>query len=172
MKSIILTILILFAHTAFSQVTLNEARKMYFGMSADECNSLKLSTSFDKSPPKDAVLTAYYGAATAASPACISNPARKISNFRKGKQLLESAVQTSPNNLEIRFLRFATQSKAPSFLGYNSSLNDDKKFILSNLSTFGKIKGNEQLSRQITDFMMKSGELTANEITGIKPLMN
>jgi len=160
------------AFNATSQVSIAEARILYFGMDKNECNSLELINAFDKNPPKEPLLLAYYGTSAAASPACISNIAKKLSNFKKGKQLLESAVQSAPDNLEIRFLRFSTQSKAPSFLGYNSNLKEDKKFILSNFKAFGEIKGNEMLLHHIGKFMLDSGELTIDEKSEIRKIMN
>ena len=172
MRIKIIIFLLLGTFVAQAQVDLNTAREMYFSMDKDQCNSLKLSNLFDEQPPKDPLLNAYYGASTAASPACVSNPARKIANFRKGKQLLDNAAQNSPYNLEIRFLRFATQSKAPAFLGYNTHLNEDKKFILNHLPAFRNIKGNEQTAKRIAAFMLDSEQLTANEKAGIKTLSN
>ncbi|MGS0747037.1 hypothetical protein [Halpernia sp. GG3] len=58
------------------------------------------------------------------------NPFSKLSYFNKGKKYLDSAILKSPDNLEIRFLRYTTQIEMPHFLGYNKNLNEDKKFIL------------------------------------------
>lgn len=150
------------------QVSLNLARETYFGMSADECNGLKLSNDFEKKPPTDAVLMAYYGAATAAAPACISSPAKKISYFRRGKQLIADAVRLQPDNFEIRFLRFATQSKTPSFLGYDQNIEEDKRYLLSNLENGRKTISNNRIFAKMTDFLATSDRLTKTEQVSIQ----
>ncbi len=60
-----------------------------------------------------------------------SNPMKQFSYFKKGKNALDNAAKRDPKNLEIRFLRFMTQERAPGFLGYNKNLQADKTFILS-----------------------------------------
>ena len=153
------------------QVSLNLARETYFGMSVDECNALKLSADFDKSPPVDAVLKAYYGASTAAAPACISNPAKKITYFRKGKQLIAEAVRLNPDNFEIRFLRFATQSKTPSFLGYDQNIEEDKRFLLANLEKGRKAISNNRIFARISDFLAASDRLTKIEQASVRRII-
>ncbi|NTW24331.1 MAG: hypothetical protein HGA37_06500 [Lentimicrobium sp.] len=152
------------------QVSLNLARETYFGMSADECNGLKLSNDFEKKPPADAVLMAYYGAATAAAPACISSPAKKISYFRRGKQLIAEAVRLQPDNFEIRFLRFATQTKTPSFLGYDQNIEEDKRYLLANLENGRKTVSNSRIFAKITDFLATSDRLSKAEQASVRKL--
>jgi hypothetical protein len=167
-------LLVLFVSTFFSsaqQVSLNLARETYFGMSVDECNALKLSTDFEKSPPVDAVLKAYYGASTAAAPACLGSPAKKISYFRKGKDLIAEAVKLQPDNFEIRFLRFATQSKTPAFLGYHQNIEEDKRFLLSNLEKGRATVANSRIFAKMTEFMATSDRLTSNEKSMVRQLI-
>ncbi|HLO90100.1 MAG TPA: hypothetical protein VK172_02940 [Lentimicrobium sp.] len=56
---------------------------------------------FEKNPPKESVLKAYFGAASAAAPECVVNPASKLSMFKKGKKLIDQAVKEDPSNYEI-----------------------------------------------------------------------
>lgn len=170
----IISILIIYSGTMASaqQVSLNTARETYFGMRVDECNALRLSDNFEKSPPANAVLKAYYGAASAAAPACLGNPAKKIAYFRKGKQLLADAVRLQPDNFEIRFLRFATQSKTPSFLGYDQHIGEDKRFLLANLDNGRKTVSNERIFGMILNFMATSEHLNKAEQDMIRRLTN
>ncbi len=163
-RLIFLTFLYFTSLNAFAQpVSLNLARETYFGMSTDECNALRLSNDFEKSPPIDAILKAYYGASSAAAPACLTNPAKKISYFRRGKQLLADAARLQPDNFEIRFLRFATQSKTPSFLGYDQNIEEDKRFLLANLEKGRKTISNNRIFAKISDFLATSDRLTKSE---------
>lgn len=145
------------------KIGLNLARETYFGISTDECNALRLSNDFEKSPPTDAVLKAYYGASTAAAPACLGSPAKKIGYFRKGKYLIAEAVKLQPDNFEIRFLRFATQSKTPSFLGYHQHIDVDKLFLLANLEKGRSMVANSRIFAKMTDFLATSERLTGKE---------
>lgn len=57
------------------------------------------------------------------------NPFSKISYFKKGKNDMEDAVKAAPNHLEIRFLRYLSQSKMPKILGYHSNIDEDFQFL-------------------------------------------
>lgn len=157
---------------ATAQVNLSQARSSYLGMKVDKCNALKLSRQFDNSQSSDALLRAYWGASLAAAPECLSNPLEKIKYFRKGKNLLDESVKQSPNHIEIRFLRFATQTKAPSFLGYDNNLQEDKNLILKNIALFASTPSNKEMSGYIASFMMDSGNLSPAEKTILKQILS
>ena len=169
---IILLMFIASIQISTAQVSLTQARSMYLGMKDDKCNSLELSKKFENSQPKDALLKAYWGASTAAAPECLSNPMEKIKYFRKGKTLLDESVKAQPDQMEIRFLRFATQTKAPSFLGYNGNIKEDKRIILENIADYAKISSNKIMAGHIASFMMDSGELSKAEKTSLKQLLS
>lgn len=57
------------------------------------------------------------------------NPFNKLSYFKKGKTMLEKAIQAENNNVELRFLRYTIQTNVPSFLGYSSELIKDRSFL-------------------------------------------
>ena len=155
-----------------AQVSLSQARSMYLGMKNDKCNALELSKKFENSPPSDALLKAYWGASTAAAPECLGNPMEKLKYFRKGKALLDESAKKQTANLEIRFLRFATQSKAPSFLGYNSNIQEDKSIILKNIAAYAKTPSNKEMVKHIASFMIDSGEISAVEKTSLKQFLS
>jgi hypothetical protein len=146
-----------------AQVTLSQARSNYLSIATDECKALELSKMFEKNQPVDALLKAYYGASSAAAPACLGSPLDKLKYFRRGKDLMDKAVNQQPTHVEIRFLRFATQTKAPSFLGYTSNLEEDKRVILKNFTSYAKTPGNAVMSKHIAKFMITSGGLSASE---------
>ena len=151
-----------------AQVSLTQARNIYLGMENDKCNALELSKKFESSQPSDALLKAYWGASTAAAPECLGNPLEKIKYFRKGKALLDESAKQQPAHVEIRFLRFATQTKAPSFLGYDDNIQEDKNLILKNIAAYANTSTNKAMARHIARFMMDSGELSSAEEAGLK----
>ena len=46
--------------------------------------------------------------------------------FNRETKRLDRIIEASPDNPEIRFLRYAVQDRAPFFLGYNDDLKEDK----------------------------------------------
>lgn len=58
------------------------------------------------------------------------SPISKLTTFNKGKRNIEKAIKNSPENVELRFVRYSIQKNCPSFLGYRKSLEEDKAFLL------------------------------------------
>jgi hypothetical protein len=109
----------------------------------------------------DPVYQAYYYAAEMASANYVFNPVSKLSLFNKGKDKLESLVRSYPDHFEIRFIRYAVQLKAPSFLGYNKHLQSDREFILDQLPS---IKASDhRLYVQTLSFMLLHAQLSQQE---------
>ena len=57
------------------------------------------------------------------------NPIKKLGSFNDGKKLLEKAIAHSPNDIELRYVRYAIQISIPKFLGYNAEISEDKKML-------------------------------------------
>lgn len=87
------------------------------------------------------------------------NPYTKIACFNKGKAMLENAISADPKNIEMRFMRFSTQTNAPLFLGYNSNINGDKLVIMHGWSTITDM----DLKEKIRKYMIESNLCGANE---------
>lgn len=149
-------------------VSIDYARKQYFSMSAENCNGLNLAEKFEKNPPSGSVLRAYFGAACAAAPECIGNPASKLSMFKKGKKLLDESAKSSSSNFEVRFLRFATQDKAPGFLGYTDNIEEDKAYLISNLQKAATSFGNAYFFKEMLTFLLNSESLNQKEKKTVK----
>lgn len=63
----------------------------------------------------------------------IGNPFKKIGQFKEGKKHLEEVIKENPSHIEARFIRWSVQVHAPSFLGYNNNIIEDKNFLVKNL---------------------------------------
>lgn len=59
----------------------------------------------------------------------VFNPIKKLQYFKKGRNLLEAAIDVAPNDLELRVLRLKSQEEMPSILGYNSDIDADRVFL-------------------------------------------
>lgn len=145
------------------EVSLKFAREAYFGMETARCNALMLAERFEKNPPSDPLLMAYYGASSAAAPNCLFNPASKIAYFRRGKSLLAESVRLQPQSFEIRFLRFATQSKTPSFLGYNGNLDEDRRFLIANIDQGREEVSDSKIFSRMVRFLLDSDALSRDD---------
>ncbi|MES3018907.1 MAG: hypothetical protein V4721_14060 [Bacteroidota bacterium] len=80
------------------------------------------------------LLLGYRGGATMLMAKHAMNPFSKLSYFKKGKGMLETAIQAENSNVELRFLRYTIQTNVPSFLGYNSHLAKDRQFLTQSVS--------------------------------------
>lgn len=87
------------------------------------------------------------------------NPFVKLAFFNAGKRQLEAAIMKDSQNVELVFLRYATQVSAPSILNYTQHLAADRKFILQTRTDKYQ---DEQLRHTIRLFMMEQ-KLTAEE---------
>lgn len=138
--------------------SINEVRNLYEKSlkSEDDCKKL-----IDILEPykKDPLYLGYIGCATMMMARHAFNPFSKLSYFKKGKAILEDAIREDEKNFELRFLRFTAQTNMPSFLGYNESIEKDKKFILN---SFSKIK-DESLEQYVLPALKQSKDLTKTE---------
>lgn len=99
----------------------------------------------------------------------VVSPISKLSHFRKGKRLLEAAIAASPENPELCFFRFTTQSNVPALLNYSSDIQADKRVLINALKT-GAIKADPDLFKRIKSYMLTSKYCTSQEITLLKSL--
>lgn len=79
------------------------------------------------------------------------NPISKWNLFKDGKKILESAIASDPNNIELRYLRLTIQSNVPSFLGYSGKIETDKAFLLSKLNSIT----DKELHQMVTSYLDK-----------------
>ncbi|KAA1244650.1 hypothetical protein [Aquimarina sp. RZ0] len=101
---------------------------------------------------KDNVMAAYYGCALTLKASISSKMGDKISYFKKGKKIIETAVQADPDNIEIRMIRLSVQMNAPRITGYRDDIEEDKNFMLKNINEVSSSK----LKEFIKGFMSHS----------------
>jgi len=75
----------------------------------------------------------YLGVLTMAKGTHKINPFSRLGTFNDGRDILDAAIVTAPNSVELRFLRFAIQVNVPSILGYGEERKTDKSFIEARL---------------------------------------
>ena len=96
-------------------------------------------------------------------------PTNKLKYFNEGKNLLQKAIVSAPNNIELRFIRFSIQCNVPSFLGYNSNLAVDKTSLINHLKS-AAANNDADLKTRIKNFLLLCNECTEAEKTSIRNL--
>ena len=142
------------------ELPIEDVRNLYQQAAVEKSACEKLinhlsSTEVETNP----LLFGYKGSATMMMAQYVSNPISKLSNFYKGKNMLDEAIQVDQENMELRFLRFAAQTEAPAMLGYRGEIEQDKKLILNSLPT----SNDEALQQLIIGYLVKSEFLDKQE---------
>ncbi|MFA5244069.1 MAG: hypothetical protein WC380_02100 [Pedobacter sp.] len=114
---------------------IKEVRKMFDRSTRSELECKKLIQTLQPYSVKTNSL--YYGYKAGAIMLMakhVLNPFSKLSHFKKGKGMLENAINFDNNNLELRFLRYTIQTNVPSFLNYKQNIKPDKEFIIRSMA--------------------------------------
>ena len=82
------------------------------------------------------VLKGYLGVATMMRARLTPNVLKKWYLFNKGKVLLERAIQSQPDNVELRFLRLSVQLELPAILDYRDLIESDRAFVMRHIDHF------------------------------------
>ena len=123
---------VLLMNVSFKNSDLNEVRTSYSKAVLDKKLCKKMIEELELSKEKSVIALAYLGAYQTIWANHVFNPLSKLATFKKGKNNIELAISKEPENVEIRYIRFSVQKNAPSFLGYNSHLKEDKDFLVKN----------------------------------------
>lgn len=152
------------------QDRLDMARDVFFNKWGEECAAKGLYQSFKglEMSEMSPLLLAYRGVARASMAECAFFPLTKLSYFNEGKAELEDAIKRDPDNVEIRFIRFAMQTNIPSLLMYDDIV-EDKTFILNEIAKDPSL-GKLQYAGRIYNYMLEWDGLADTERTGLKNL--
>jgi hypothetical protein len=115
---------------------------------------------------------AYLGSAQAIRARHSFNPYNKVTYLKSGLKTLETAVRSSPQDLEIRFLRFSLEHYIPSFLGYSKHLETDRAKIveLAKQRKFGAM--DKALLINLLNFMKETKRCSKQEIATLDHAIN
>lgn len=83
----------------------------------------------------DITLVAYKGAITTKMADYAEGVKDKKDFFKQGREFLEHAIETAPENVEIRCIRLSVQENVPKITGYHKNRDEDKQYILSHYNT-------------------------------------
>lgn len=159
MRNIVTIAILPLCLCAHAQTGLMPVRNAFYAVSEQKVATTVLRSNIESS--KDApqtVLMAYTGMYHMLAARDYVNPISKWNTFRKGKNLLDNAVEKDAKNPEIRLLRLSAQLSVPSFLGYNNNIEADKRVILNEL---GQVT-DQDLRRRLIRFMTEQGLMAEN----------
>jgi hypothetical protein len=134
--------------------SINEVRSLYKQAASEERSGEKLIRLLALYNEKNNTLFSGYKAATTMIMAKHAlNPFVKLGQFNKGRKMLERAIRADDKNVELRFLRFTTQTNAPAFLGYNNNIPSDKEFLLKYSSELTDIPLKNTIDSYLKNFV-------------------
>jgi len=80
-----------------------------------------------------------------------NNPFTKLSQFKKGKNRLESVISKNKDNIDLHFIRWSVQTHAPSFLDYHKDRLVDKNFLVQNLKKLPSQEGKKIIFKYLKE---------------------
>lgn len=140
----------------------DQVRELFSRASDDSKAIAQLKKLLDQAPAEN-VYQAYKGIVRAMGARDYFNPLKKLGAFQEGTALIEQAVQTDPDNSEIRFVRFMLQKSAPPYLGYNTALQEDYQHMLQGVEESEQRANLGDWLPKIIGVLLKSDLCTAQD---------
>jgi hypothetical protein len=94
-----------------------------------------------------------------------NSPFKKMRFFNLAKKKMEQVINSSPNHIELRYLRYSIQKTVPEFLGYSQNVEEDLNFIKNKIlcSTIF-----ESIKAMIINNIIKIGNLHPNDLVELQ----
>lgn len=124
-------------------------REMYVNAVDDKKAAEKLIGKLEKKE-ESPLINGYIGAVKMLLAKHALNPIRKLSNFNEGKKELDNAIMQDKTNIELRYLRHGIQLNVPSFLKYNSNIEEDRLLLKGETKNI-----DADLSNRINNLLLK-----------------
>ncbi len=137
---------------------LAEIRKAFPSAATSEISAKAFASKLADVTLEDKTITAYKGASITMVSRFKKKVSEKISTFKEGSKLIESAVASEPNNIEIRLIRLSIQENVPGIVKYKMNIKDDAAFILKHFK-----EQNNILKDYIRSFVLQSKSFSAEE---------
>lgn len=146
--------------------SLSEARALYEQAAGAEKTCTQFITRLQQcGRPADPAIWGYRGAAIMLMAKHVMSPFSKLSYFKKGRKVLDSALAAHPGDIELRYLRFTIQTNVPSLLGYHDEIGDDKQYLLGHMAGITDNKLYDNIYR----YLQQSKYVTAREKQDLRP---
>ena len=144
---------------SFSNPELSEVRKLYPNAANSESTAREFASRFSGVTNESTkTLVAYKGASITMVSKYTKKVSDKIKNVKEGIKLIEFAVASEPNNIEIRLIRLSVQENAPKIVKYSKNKNEDVVFILAHYK-----EQSNSLVAYIKSFILQSKSFSDKE---------
>lgn len=156
---------------------MNEMRIVYYSAVEDENKIKDLDSMINNNfkcggfdcPP---IIIAYKAGVEALKSKHAFWPFTKLERLNDSMEIFSEAVKLSPDNLEIRFMRFSILHYVPTFLGYTNEMNDDLNIIIRLLEHSQTGSLDKSIIKGIIEFMAASERGNENQINILNSLLN
>ncbi|MBK0402188.1 hypothetical protein I5M27_04285 [Adhaeribacter sp. BT258] len=154
-----------FFHSVFAaqEINIPALRQLFYEARDSEKKADLLFEKIGNYGGKEGILIAYKAGAYALKAKYGANPLNKLKNVKKAQQYFSEAVQRDPQNLEIRFMRYAVEVQTPDFIGYSEHVNEDKNLLLNGLRKFPNSGFTLETATIARDFMRQYCECSEQE---------
>lgn len=117
-------------------------------------------------------LISYYGGLKGLQAKFEKNPINMMRLLAQALRWMDQGVLRSPNDLEVRFVRFASLHQMPSVLGIGKKRHEDIDSIVRLLNIRDYVQIDRETQAEFIEFMLTSDRLTAEQINSLKSLVN
>lgn len=150
----------IFLFLIFSNIPeIADIRKLYSSVVNTESNAKEFASKLaDITKENNKTLVAYKGASIVALSRYKKETSERSKNFKEGAKMVEFAVTSEPDNIEIRLIRLSIQEKTPKILKYNGNMKEDKTFLLEHYK-----ESSSALKLYIKNFILQSKSFSTAE---------
>jgi hypothetical protein len=143
-------------------------RETFFGLThnsdqAPEFHAYLLS--LDQDHP---IVVGYRGATEALLTKHTWSPIEKFRFLQRAEKSLNMAVTMSPDNVEVRFIRYAVETHIPRFLGFSDHLEEDESFLALQLNHMSHLELDMEMKTYILDFLREKSKLTESQLNELQ----
>ncbi len=149
-------------------ITLPKLRLNYVKALDDKALASRQLDLLKEMPAKPAIFSAYEGAFEALMAKHSWNPYKKLAHLNRSQKILSQAIEATPRNIEMRFLRFSIQYYLPKFLGQSNDLQTDKSVMLEVITQGEALPNDPQTLSTIFQFLLDSELCSVEEQNVLK----
>jgi hypothetical protein len=143
-------------------------RREYLQAVENEKKTDELLATLTKENSQEPLFIGYKAALEALKAKHAFNPYNKMTYLKKAQKTFEQAIGMSPEDVEVRFLRFSVQHYLPGFLGASKNLEEDKQVIVQHINQPGLDK---DVRTTVARFLIESKRCDAAEAQRLQAVL-
>lgn len=151
-----------------TRTELDTLRTQYEGAVQGEKAAEKMWRGLKSYTGLEGIKLAYKASAQALLARYAWNPYSKLSHLREAMKVFKHAVRLDPQNIEIRFLRFAIQHYIPEFLDQSKDLHEDMEIMIAHLKDFTDFQMEKGHAETFLEFFKESDRFSEETLAKLK----